>query len=89
MTYDLTARENIGVGNLAAMTDLDRITSAARGARVDDAIAGLPRGYETMLTRIFFQHADCDDPDTGVFLSGGQWQRIALARAFCATASTC
>ena len=82
MTYDLTARENIGVGTPAALTDLDRITSAARGARVDDAIAGLPRGYESMLTRIFFQHADRDDPDTGVLLSGGQWQRIALARAF-------
>lgn len=82
MAYDLTARENIGVGDLGALTDLERITSAARGARVDDAIASLPRGYETMLTRIFFDHADRDDPDTGVFLSGGQWQRVALARAF-------
>jgi ATP-binding cassette subfamily B protein len=82
MTYDLTARENIGVGDLTALPDLDRIASAARGARVDDVVAGLPHGYETMLTRIFFQHADRDDPDAGVFLSGGQWQRIALARAF-------
>jgi ATP-binding cassette subfamily B protein len=82
MAYDLTARENIGVGDLAALGDLDRVRSAARAANVDEAVAGLPRGYETMLTRIFFQHEDRDDPETGVFLSGGQWQRIGLARAF-------
>ncbi|TDD03353.1 ABC transporter ATP-binding protein [Nonomuraea diastatica] len=82
MTYDLTARENIGVGNLTALTDHHRITSAALAARVHDTIVDLPHGYETMLTRIFFQHADRDDPDTGVFLSGGQWQRVGLARAF-------
>jgi ATP-binding cassette, subfamily B, bacterial len=82
MSYDLTARENIGVGDLAALTDLDRIRSAARAAHVDDTVTGLPCGYETMLTRIFFQHAERDNPETGVFLSGGQWQRIGLARAF-------
>jgi ATP-binding cassette subfamily B protein len=82
MTYDLTARENIGVGDLAAMHDADRIASAARRARVHDAVTDLPAGYDTMLTRIFFRHTDPDAVDTGVFLSGGQWQRIALARAF-------
>jgi ATP-binding cassette subfamily B protein len=80
--YDLTARENIGIGDITALTDLDRIRSAARGARVDEAIAGLPHGYETMLTRVFFQHTERGDTDNGVLLSGGQWQRIALARAF-------
>jgi hypothetical protein len=62
MTYDLTARENIGVGDLNALTDLDRITSAARAASIHDAILDLPRGYDTMLTRIFFQHTDRDNP---------------------------
>jgi ATP-binding cassette subfamily B protein len=82
MTYDLTARENIGVGNLDALADLDRIRSAGRAARVDDAIAGLPHGYETLLTRMFIRHTDEEDQDDGVMLSGGQWQRIGLARAF-------
>jgi ATP-binding cassette subfamily B protein len=79
MSYDLSARENIGVGDLTA--DLGRIRSAATDASVDDVITALPRGYETMLTRIFFQHTDTDDPETGRFLSGGQWQRVGLARA--------
>jgi ATP-binding cassette subfamily B protein len=81
MSYDLTARENIGVGHLPALADAEQVGTAARRARVDDVIAGLPRGYETLLTRTFFQHANNDNPETGVFLSGGQWQRVALGRA--------
>jgi ATP-binding cassette, subfamily B, bacterial len=82
MAYDLTARENIGLGDLAALDDRDRVAAAARRARIDGAIERLPNGYDTLLTRIFFGEADRDDPETGAFLSGGQWQRIALARAF-------
>jgi hypothetical protein len=45
----------------------------------------LPKGYDTLLTQTFFDLADKDDPQTGVMLSGGQWQRLALARAFLRT----
>jgi ATP-binding cassette subfamily B protein len=40
----------------------------------------LPLGYDTMLTRVYMDESDRDDPRTGVVLSGGQWQRLALAR---------
>ncbi|MQY08406.1 ABC transporter ATP-binding protein [Actinomadura macrotermitis] len=76
--YDLTARENIGIGDLSALHDLDRIRAAAVRAGVDAKLAGLPDGYDTMLGREFFSDSDAD----GVMLSGGQWQRVALARAF-------
>ncbi|MFC4531424.1 ABC transporter ATP-binding protein [Sphaerisporangium dianthi] len=78
--YDLTARENIGIGDLTALSDLPRIERAARQAGVHDVIARLRHGYETMLTRIFFSEADRADPETGVVLSGGQWQRLSIAR---------
>ncbi|MGY3515352.1 ABC transporter ATP-binding protein [Micromonospora sp. PTRAS2] len=82
MAYDLSAAENIGVGNLPALADRDRLTSAARQAGVHPAIEALPYGYDTLLTRIFYGESDQGDPQTGVRLSGGQWQRIALARAY-------
>ncbi|MFF5213185.1 ABC transporter ATP-binding protein [Streptosporangium sp. NPDC000396] len=81
MSYDFTAAENIGVGDLAAIGDRERIVTAARRAGVDDVVRRLPHGYDTMLSRSFFGEAEKDDPSTGVFLSGGQWQRLALARA--------
>ncbi|WP_245775145.1 ABC transporter ATP-binding protein [Nonomuraea wenchangensis] len=78
--YDLTARENIGIGDLTALSDPPRIERAARQADVHEVIARLRHGYETMLTRIFYSEADRADPDTGVVLSGGQWQRLSIAR---------
>jgi ATP-binding cassette subfamily B protein len=81
MNYDMTAAENIGLGELAALDDRARLSEAALRAGVHDKLATLPRGYDTLLTRIFFSEADKDDPETGVVLSGGQWQRLALARA--------
>ena len=82
MHYDLSARDNIALGDLDARDDLARIRRAALAADVDDRLQGLPRGYDTLLSRTFTSESDKDDPDTGVVLSGGQWQRVALARAF-------
>ncbi|MDG6100905.1 ABC transporter ATP-binding protein [Dactylosporangium aurantiacum] len=76
MSYDLSAAQNIALDGVP----LERIRAAARLAGIDDTLAGLPRGYDTMLTRSFFQEPET--ADDGVILSGGQWQRVALARAF-------
>ncbi len=71
--YHLTARENIGVGRLEAMGDEARIREAARRALADEVIEALPQQYDQMIGRRF---------NTGVDLSGGQWQKIAIARAY-------
>ncbi|MCD9086881.1 ABC transporter ATP-binding protein [Stenotrophomonas sp. SY1] len=71
--YHLTAGENIGVGLVEAMDDEDRIRDAARRALADEVIDGLPAGYDQLIGRRF---------KTGVDLSGGQWQKIAIARAY-------
>ena len=71
--YELAARENIGFGDLGAMDDDAAIAAAAERAGADDFIADLPDGYDTRLGRRF---------QSGHELSIGQWQRLALARAF-------
>ncbi|MQA95419.1 MAG: ATP-binding cassette domain-containing protein [Streptosporangiales bacterium] len=84
MEYDLTAADNIGLGDIHNR-DAGRVQAAARRAGVHDTLAALPRGYDTLLSRQFFAgEAGQDDTDSeaGVALSGGQWQRMALARAF-------
>ena len=73
MRYHLTAGENIGVGRIDLMDDRTRIEDAARRAMTDEVIAGLPQGYDQLIGRRF---------KTGVDLSGGQWQKIAIARAY-------
>jgi ATP-binding cassette subfamily B protein len=80
MEFDLTAAENIGVGDLAGLNDRDRITRAAAASGMDGALAALPNGYDTMLSRMFAADPDRRDAAGGVLLSGGQWQRVALAR---------
>jgi ATP-binding cassette subfamily B protein len=80
MSYELTAAENIAVGDLAAGEET--LVEAARRSGIHNALAALPKGYDTLLTQTFFDLADRDDPQTGVLLSGGQWQRLALARAY-------
>jgi ATP-binding cassette subfamily B protein len=71
--YHLPVRENIGFGQIDAMGDSERIAAAARKSGADTVIEDLPAGYETMLGRWF---------SDGHELSLGQWQKIALARAF-------
>jgi ATP-binding cassette subfamily B protein len=71
--YQFTVRENIGFGQVDALDDLDRITGAADRGGASPIISSLPRGYDTMLGRRW---------EKGQELSGGQWQKIALARAF-------
>jgi ATP-binding cassette subfamily B protein len=68
----LSAAENIGIGLPAKMKDRAAIVEAARRAGADAAIADLPKGYDTVMSRQF----------GGADLSMGQWQRVALARAF-------
>jgi ATP-binding cassette, subfamily B, bacterial len=85
MAYELSAAENIGIGDLGALDgwehgDGARVVAAARRAGCHETLAALPRGYETMLSRTF-DPINHDDPASGVLLSGGQWQRVALARA--------
>jgi ATP-binding cassette, subfamily B, bacterial len=82
MAYELSAADNIGVGDLTRAGDDRAMRAAARRAGVHDLLAGLPRGYRTLLTQTYFDLADKENPQTGVLLSGGQWQRVALARAF-------
>jgi ATP-binding cassette subfamily B protein len=83
MHYDLTARENIALGDLNAMDTPERIVDAARKAGIDQTVSDLPLGYDTLVTRTFFAGDDEDEDKmaTGVLLSGGQMQRLALARA--------
>lgn len=71
--YQLTVRDNIWVGDVALPPDSERIIEAARRTNADAVIEALPQGYETMLGRQFGDGAE---------LSLGQWQRLALARAF-------
>jgi ATP-binding cassette subfamily B protein len=71
--YYLTARENIWFGNIALAPDHERIVAAARRSGADDVIRTLPHGYETNLGKRF---------EDGEELSIGEWQKVALARAF-------
>jgi ATP-binding cassette subfamily B protein len=71
--YHLTAAENIAVGRIEAREDRARIAAAARQSLADDLIQRLPQGYDQIIGKRF---------RTGVDLSGGEWQKIAIARAY-------
>jgi len=78
MEYDLTAAENIGLGALTAVNDRTRVTEAARRAGIHHMLSQLPDGYDTLLSQSFAGDGASQAP---FVLSGGQWQRLALARA--------
>jgi ATP-binding cassette subfamily B protein len=71
--FEFVVRETVGVGNLAAVSDRGQVQRALARAGGEDVPAALPAGLETMLGTGW---------DGGVDLSGGQWQKLALGRAF-------
>ena len=73
MRYEMTARENIAVGRVELEHEMKEIDYAAEKSLASEVIAKLPGGYDQMLGRRF---------ESGVDLSGGEWQKFALARAY-------
>jgi ATP-binding cassette subfamily B protein len=71
--YEVSARENVGMSDHPRIDDIDAIRAAAARAGIDEALEALPQGYESVLSRSY---------DGGADLSVGQWQRVAVARAF-------
>jgi len=72
--YACTVSENIMFGDISLPRDDGRIAESAKAADADGFIGDLPNGYETALMRYFEK--------SGIELSGGQWQKLSVARAF-------
>ena len=73
MRYEMTARENIAVGCIEEIGNLGRLRDAAHKSLAHQVVEKLPRYYDQMLGRRF---------EDGIDLSGGEWQKVALARAY-------
>jgi ATP-binding cassette subfamily B protein len=73
MRYEMTAQENIAIGRIEEVNRLSSIQLAASKSLADEVIGRLPGGYNQMLGRRF---------EGGIDLSGGEWQKLALARAY-------
>jgi ATP-binding cassette subfamily B protein len=73
MRYEMTARENVAIGRIDQVDNLPLLKSAAAQSMANEVIERLPRDYDQMLGRRF---------ENGVDLSGGEWQKVALARAY-------
>lgn len=71
--YNLSAQDNIWFGNTRLPATIDSLADAAKRAGADAVIRNLPQGYDTVLGKLF---------ENGEELSIGQWQKVALARAF-------
>lgn len=69
----MTTRENIAIGDMASMEDLNVVQVAAQRAGIHDRVMRFPQQYETMLGH--------EVNDEGIELSGGEWQKLALARS--------
>jgi ATP-binding cassette subfamily B protein len=71
--YEMTAADNIAIGRIAERAHVDRLKEAAQASGADETLAKLPNGLDQLLGRRF---------EGGVDLSGGEWQKLAIARAY-------
>jgi len=71
--YNVSALQNIALGNIDVKPDMEKVTEAAKAAGIHEALENLPQGYHTILGNVFYG---------GEELSMGQWQKLAVARAF-------
>lgn len=85
MQYDLSVRENVTLGDVTAEVSDDDVWRVLELVNLAEAVRALPRGLDTVISTMFLDAEDVENPDgaeipRGSFFSGGQWQRLAIAR---------